>query len=69
MKVETPIGAYPFEFRRIERRRGGLAVTGNVGGLKSSVVLEPSDLRTAAKLLGPPLVALGLVTYLRHALA
>jgi hypothetical protein len=66
VKVVTPLGSYRFEFRRIERREGGIAISGTVAGLRSSVVLEPSDLRTAAKLLGPPLAALGLAAYLRR---
>jgi hypothetical protein len=66
VKVGTPLGEYPFQFRRVERVEGGLAVTGLVAGMRSSVVLEPSDLRTAAKLLGPPLAALGLLAWLRR---
>jgi hypothetical protein len=67
VKVGTPLGEYPFRFRRLERVEGGLAVTGLVAGLRSSVVLEPADLRTAAKLLGPPLAALVLFAFLRRA--
>ena len=46
MKVGTPLGEYPFEFRRVERRSGSIAVVGIVAGLESSVVLDRDDLRT-----------------------
>lgn len=66
MKVGTPLGSYPFEFRRLERREEGLAIVGLVAGLESSVVLEAADLRVAARVLGPPLAALALLAYLRR---
>jgi hypothetical protein len=65
VKVATPLGSFPFEFRRIERRDGGLAITGTVAGLQSSVVFEAADLRLGAKLLGPPVALLGLVAWFR----
>lgn len=69
MKVGTPLGEYPFEFRRFERREKGLAVVGLVAGLESSVVLEADDLRALARRLGPPLAALALLLALRRAAA
>ena len=66
MKVGTPLGSYPFEFRRFERRDEGLAIVGLVAGLESSVVLEATDLRVAARVLGPPLAALARLAYLRR---
>jgi hypothetical protein len=62
MKVGTPLGEYPFEFRRIERRPGGLAIVGIVAGLESSVVLGREDV---AKLALPGAVALAVLAYLR----
>lgn len=53
MKVGTPLGEYPFEFRRLERRGGGIAVVGLVAGLESSVVLTAADFAPVAKRLGP----------------
>jgi hypothetical protein len=67
VKVGTPLGTYPFEFRRIERREGGIAVVGLVAGLESSVVVEPAHLRSAVKFLAPPLAVLGLFAYRRRA--
>jgi hypothetical protein len=66
VKVETPLGSYPFEYRGLERREDGLAITGMVAGLRSSVVIETADLRTAAKFVVPPLAAVGLAAYLRR---
>jgi hypothetical protein len=66
VKVGTPFGEYPFEFRRIERRGGAVAIVGHVAGLESSVVFDHDDLIVAARCLGPPLTALALVAYLRN---
>ncbi len=66
MRVGTPLGEYPFEFRRIERREGGIAIVGIVAGLESSVVLGPDDLRVAARLLAQALAASGAIIYLRR---
>ncbi len=57
MKVGTPLGEYPFVFRRVETRQGGLAVVGTIAGVESSVVLEPDDLVALAKRVALPLVA------------
>lgn len=69
MKVGTPLGEYPFEFRRIERRRGAIAIVGLVAGLESSVALDADDLRALARRLGPPVAALALLLAARRALA
>jgi hypothetical protein len=66
VKVGTPLGAYPFEFRRIERREGGFALVGLVAGLESSVLVEPGDLRAAAKILAASLALLGLRAWLHR---
>jgi hypothetical protein len=55
VKVKTPLGEYPFEFRGIERRDRSLVISGNVAGLQSSAVLGREDLLAAAKALGPSL--------------
>ena len=60
MKVNTPLGEYPFEFRGIERRGGTLVISGTVAGLQSSAVLGKEDLAAAAKVAAPPLAALAL---------
>lgn len=70
MKVSTPLGEYPFEFRRIERRGRSVVIVGTVAGLQSSVVLGAEDLRAAARRLGPvpaPLVILALLWRARSA--
>ncbi|HXF32098.1 MAG TPA: hypothetical protein VN522_11305 [Solirubrobacterales bacterium] len=51
MKVGTPFGEFPFEYRRIERRDDGVAIIGTVAGLESSVVFDQDDARRAATLL------------------
>ena len=55
MKVNTPLGEYPFEFRGIERRGRTLVISGTVAGLESSAVLGHEDLTAAAKALAPAL--------------
>ncbi|HTT94652.1 MAG TPA: hypothetical protein VMF55_08260 [Solirubrobacterales bacterium] len=47
MKVGTPFGEFPFEYRRVERRRDGIAIVGLVAGLESKVVFDESDARRA----------------------
>lgn len=58
MRVKTPLGEYPFEFSRLERRDGAIAVIGTVAGLESAVVLDRDDLLGVAAFLAVP-VALG----------
>jgi hypothetical protein len=60
VKVGTPFGEVPFEYRRTERREGGLAIVGIVAGLESSVVLDRGDLAKA----GGALAGLALVAVL-----
>jgi hypothetical protein len=57
VQVRTPLGEYPFEFRRAEFRDRRLVVVGLVAGLESSVVLGPGDLKLAARHLALPLGA------------
>jgi hypothetical protein len=54
MKVGTPFGEFPFEYRRIEGRPDGLAIVGLVAGLESRVVLDKGDARRAAVALAVP---------------
>ncbi len=66
MKVGTPLGEYPFVFRRVERRAGGLAVVGSVAGMESTFLLEREDVVAAAKRVALPLAVAVLVgAYLR----
>lgn len=60
MRIKTPLGEYPFEFARLERRDGGLAVIGTVAGFESVVFLNRDEVLRAAGLLAAP-VALGAV--------
>ena len=64
MKVGTPFGEFPFEYRRVERRAGGIAIVGKVAGLDSSVVFDQDDARRAVKVLAVP-AAIALVLLLR----
>jgi hypothetical protein len=65
MKIGTPFGEFPFEFRRVERRDDGLAVVGTVAGLESTVVLDKDDAVRAAKVLVVPLGAIALLVLAR----
>lgn len=65
MRVGTPFGEYPFEYRRVERRRDGIAVVGTVAGIESTVVLDKDDAKRAAKALVVPAVATALLLLAR----
>jgi hypothetical protein len=57
MRVGTPLGDYPFEFRRVEPRDGGLAVIGTLAGFESAVVLGRGDLLRVAAAVALPVAA------------
>jgi hypothetical protein len=61
VRVGTPFGEYPFEYRRIERRPDGLAVIGTVAGIESTVVFDGDDAKRAARLLAVPVAAVALL--------
>lgn len=65
MKVGTPFGDYPFQFRRIERRGSSLAVIGTPAGLETSVVAGVDDLLSVGRLVAPLVATALLVIYLR----
>ena len=66
MKVGTPFGEFPFEYRRVERRESGVAVIGTVAGLESSVVFDRTDaLRAGAVLAAATAVIVGARLLLR----
>jgi hypothetical protein len=66
MRVGTPFGEYPFEYRRVERRSGGIAVVGTVAGLESTVVLDRDDATRAVKALAVPAAAAALLLVARN---
>jgi hypothetical protein len=51
VKVGTPFGEFPFEYRRVERRGGEIVVVGTVAGLESKVVFGREDFARAAQVL------------------
>lgn len=67
MKVGTPLGEYPFEFRRLERRGRRVAIVGDLAGFESSVVLGPEDAVTVLRRVALPLAAAAvLIAYARR---
>jgi hypothetical protein len=66
MKVGTPLGEYPFQFRRVERRGQEVVFVGLVAGMESSVVVGPEDLRSGLRRVGPALALIALVVALRR---
>ena len=67
VRVATPLGEYPFEFRRLERRGREVAVVGSLAGFESSVVLGPGDAAVVLRRLALPLAAAALlVAYSRR---
>ena len=67
MRVGTPFGEYPFEYRRVERRPDGVAIVGTVAGIESTVVLGRDDAVSAAKALAVPVAAAALLLLARSA--
>jgi hypothetical protein len=67
VRVGTPFGEYPFEYRRVERRADGVAIVGTVAGIESTVVLGKDDALQAAKALAVPVGALALLLVARAA--
>jgi hypothetical protein len=65
VKVGTPFGEFPFEYRRVERRADGLAIVGQVAGVESAVVFDRADGLRAAKLLAVPAAVLTLALIAR----
>lgn len=65
MKVGTPFGEFPFEYRRIERREDSVAIVGLVAGLESRVVFDKGDARRAALALAVPAAAASLLLLTR----
>jgi hypothetical protein len=65
VRVGTPFGEYPFEYRRLERRADGLVVVGTVAGIESTVVFDKDDARRAAKALAVPVAALSFLLLAR----
>jgi hypothetical protein len=50
VKLSTPFGNVPFDFRRVELKDGEVTVTVSFAGLESGVVFERRDLAIAAGL-------------------
>jgi hypothetical protein len=65
MRVGTPFGEYPFEYRRVERRPDGIAIVGTVAGIESTVVLGRDDAMRAAKAAAVPAAAVALLLLAR----
>jgi hypothetical protein len=65
VRVGTPFGEFPFEYRRVERVEDGIAIVGQVAGVDSRVVLDKSDARVAAKALAVPVAAAALLLLAR----
>jgi hypothetical protein len=65
VKVGTPFGEFPFEYRRVERREDGVAIVGQVAGVESAVVFDRTDALRAAKALAVPTAMLTLALIAR----
>jgi hypothetical protein len=50
VKVTTPFGRFPFEFRRVELKDGEVTVMGSFAGIDAGVVFERRELVVAAGL-------------------
>ena len=63
MRVDTALGEYPFEFQRLERRDGAIAIVGLVAGLESTVLLERDDLLRLARVAALPAAVVALLAW------
>jgi hypothetical protein len=66
MRVGTPFGEYPVEFKRVERREGSIVIVASMVGLESTVVIEREDLGKVMRKLALPVAALALIAYSRR---
>jgi hypothetical protein len=63
MRIKSPVGEYDYRVTAVRLKRSGLELDGSLGTWETTMVLEPSDLRRAAKYLAPAaLLAALLVT-------
>jgi hypothetical protein len=58
VRVGTPLGEYPFEFRRV--RGQAIAIVGIVAGLQSSVIVDPEDISVLVRHVALPIGAVAL---------
>lgn len=58
MKVQSPVGEYPYEIRRVRLRGGRLAVDGSLGVWETTMEIEPSDLAALGRRVARPLAVL-----------
>jgi hypothetical protein len=65
VKIGTPFGEFPFVYRKIERREGGVAIVGTVAGVDSRVVFDADDAKRGAIALGVPIAALATLALVR----
>jgi hypothetical protein len=57
VRVGTPLGEFPFEYRRVECRQDAIVIVGIVAGFEMRVVLGKNDARRAALMLALPAAA------------
>jgi hypothetical protein len=57
MKVDSPVGRFPYEPERLRLSRAGLTIEGRMGAWPAQVEVEPGDLLAAARVLSGPLTA------------
>jgi hypothetical protein len=67
VKVDSPLGAYPVQFRRVEHREDGVAIVALVAGLKSDLILERRELLAATGAILGTIAAAGALGYLWRA--
>lgn len=67
MRVDTPLGEYPFQIRRLERREEGVVIVGLIAGLKSDLILERRELLATAATVAAIFGSAAILGYLRRA--
>jgi|tagenome__1003787_1003787.scaffolds.fasta_scaffold20907408_3 hypothetical protein len=66
MRIKSPVGEYDYRMTAVRLKRSGLELDGSLGMWETTMVLEPADLKRAAKYLGPAAAAAALLLISRR---
>ncbi|MEA2483201.1 MAG: hypothetical protein QOC55_1148 [Thermoleophilaceae bacterium] len=61
MRIKSPVGEYDYRVTAVRLNRSGLELDGSLGTWETTMVLEPGDLRRAARYVAPAAVLAALL--------